>query len=94
MIVATPRFDGRTERHEFHFAQPRERMLDERKLEMGVGARVAVTRKVLSASGDTSACSPRTMAAPSRATSAAFSASARSPMTGFFGFVWTSSTGA
>jgi hypothetical protein len=28
------RFDGRGERHEFHVAQPRERMLDQRELEM------------------------------------------------------------
>ena len=34
-------------------AQPRERMLDERELEMRVGARVAMTRKVFPAGGDT-----------------------------------------
>ena len=45
--------DGRVERHELDLAQPRERVLDERELEMRVGARVAVTRKVFPASGDT-----------------------------------------
>ena len=89
------RLDRGPERHELDLAQPIGRMLDERQLEMRVGARVAVTGKVLAARGDALRLQrrgrSRARAAPPRRPR---SASARSPMTGFFGFVWTSSTGA
>ena len=43
---------GRPERHELDLAQPLRRMLDERQLEMRIGARVAVTGKMLAAGRD------------------------------------------
>ena len=87
--------DGGLERHELDLAQPIGRVLDERQLEMRIGARVAVPGKVLAAGGDALRLQrPDDRRAPRRATSSAFSASARSPMTGFFGLVWMSSTGA
>ncbi len=78
--------DGRPERHELDRAQPLRRMLDERQLEVRIGRSCRRARE--------SACRRRrcprpaasaTIALPSRATSSAFSASARSPITGFFG---------
>ena len=87
--------DGGLERHELDRAQPIGRMLDERQLEVRIGARVAVPREVLAARGDALRLQrPHDRARPAAATSSAFSASARSPMTGFFGLVWMSSTGA
>ena len=44
--------DGGLERHELDLAQPIGRMLDERQLEMRIGARVAVAGKMLAARGD------------------------------------------
>ena len=66
--------------------EPIGRMLDQRQLEVRVGAGVAVPGKVLAAGRDALApAASRMIAAPSRATSSARSASARSPITGFFG---------
>ncbi len=87
--------DRRPERHELDLAQPLGRMLDERQLEVGIGAGVAMPGKVLAARGDALPLkrpddrAPRAARLPRR-----FSASARSPMTGFFGLVWMSRTGA
>ena len=50
--------------------------------------------KCLPQAATPSSCSPSMMAAPSRATVGRSSDSARSPMIGFFGLVWMSSTGA
>ena len=47
-----PGLDGRPERHELDLAQPIGRMLDERQLEVRIGAGVAVPGKVLAAGGD------------------------------------------
>ena len=44
--------DGGSERQELDLAQPFRRVLDERQLEMRVGARVAVSGKMLAARGD------------------------------------------
>ena len=44
--------DGGPERHELDLAQPLGRMLDERQLQVGIGAGVAMTGKVLAARGD------------------------------------------
>ena len=46
------RVDGRLERHELHLAQALRRMLDERQLEMRIGAGVAVPGKVFAAGRD------------------------------------------
>ena len=57
MIEATPRLDRRPERHELDRVEPIGRMLDERQLEVRVGAGVAVPGKVLAAGRDAFACS-------------------------------------
>ena len=93
MIEATRASIAGSERHQLHALEPVGRMLDQRQLEVRVRARVAVSGKMLAARGDPFLLQRLDDDRPSRATSSAVSASARSPMTGFFGFVWMSSTG-
>ena len=95
MMVATPASIAALNGTNSTLAQPLDRMLDERQLEVRIGARVAVTREMLAARRDPFGLQPpddgaRRAARPRPAVSA----SARSPITGFFGLVWTSSTGA
>ena len=88
------RVDRRLERHELDLAQPLGRMLDQRQLEVRVGARVAVPGKMLAARRDPFGLQRPDDGGAQPRDLLGFSASARSPMTGFFGLVWTSSTGA
>jgi len=68
-------------------------MFDERHLEMGVGAGVAVPREVLAAGGDAGALQRADdRRAEPRDILGAFG-QGRSPITGFLGLVRTSSTG-
>ena len=47
-----PGVDRRPERHEFHTAEPFDGMLDQRELQMRIGAGITVTRKMLAARRD------------------------------------------
>ena len=49
MIVATLRLDSRLERDEFHLPKTVGRMLDQRQLEVRVGAGIAVPGEMLAA---------------------------------------------
>ena len=95
MIEATLRVDRRPERHELDGPQPVRRVLDDRQRR---GANPPVVSpcpgKCLPHAAMPSSCSVRMITAPSRRRPPARSCSARSPMTGLVGLVWTSSTGA
>ena len=89
--------DRLAKRDELDAADTIRRMLHKRQGEMRIDRRIAMSWKVLAASGHAvllEAASRSRRSKPRRRPRRSSSPSARSPITGFFGLVWMSRTGA
>ncbi len=87
--------DGGAERHQLARPEDVERRVDDGQVQVRVDGGVAVAGEVLGAAPPPRrACSPRTKAAPCRATSAGSAPNERTPITGLAGSLLTSTHGA